>query len=54
MKMSSIRSSGILKILGKSLKILENLQQENLEIGQIFSSEAELNKILGKSSNLQQ
>jgi archaellum biogenesis protein FlaJ (TadC family) len=51
--MSAFRSSkwsGILKILGK---ILKNLQQENLEIGQIFSSEAEQNlgKIL-KSSNI--
>jgi hypothetical protein len=51
--MSAFRSSkwsGILKILGK---FWENLQQENLEIGQIFSSEAEQNlgKIL-KSSNI--
>jgi hypothetical protein len=43
-----------LENLGQNLgKILENLQQENLEIGQIFSSEAEQNlgKIL-KSSNI--
>jgi flagellar biosynthesis/type III secretory pathway chaperone len=43
-----------LENLGQNLgKILENLQQENLEIGQIFNSEAEQNlkKIL-KSSNI--